>query len=135
MKIKRNPLDILFSEVIRRRAIQRVGGCERCLTPKFDIQKDNGAISPAWQQLQCSHLISRWHKSMRWDEDAALGLCGGCHMWIDHEAEEKIALLVSKIGQDRYDLLKARSRTPSKYIDINAITLYLNQKLKELKED
>jgi len=72
---------------------------------------------------------------MRWDEDAALGLCGGCHMWIDHEAEEKIALLVSKIGQDRYDLLKARSRTPSKYIDINAITLYLNQKLKELKED
>ena len=133
--MKLSPLDKLFSEVIRRRAIQRAGGCERCGAPKSDIQKDDGEIYPAWKQLQCAHLISRWHKSIRHDLDVALGLCGGCHMWIDHEAEEKIALLVSKIGQEKYDLLQARARTPAKYIDINLITLYLKEELRKLNDN
>ena len=134
MKVKLDSLDILFSEFIRRRAIVRTGGCERCLTPKHDIVKENGDIFPAWKELQCAHLISRWHKSIRWDEDAALGLCGGCHMWIDHEAEEKLELLDKKVGADNVLLLKARARTPARYIDKNALEIYFKIKIKELEE-
>ena len=132
MKIRIDPLDTIFSEFIRRRAIVRAGGCERCGSQKFDIQKDNGDTFPAWKQLQCAHLKSRWHKSTRWDEDAALGLCGGCHLWIDHEAEEKIELLKRILGEDKADLLQARARTPARYIDKEAIRLYYNAKTKEV---
>ena len=128
-----DPLDKLFSQFIRMRAIHRTGGCERCGHPKFDIQKDNGDVLPAYKQLQCAHLISRWHKSTRWEEGAALGLCGGCHNWIDHEAEEKEALLVKFLGEQGAMLLKARARTPARYIDRAAITLYLKSKIREEK--
>ena len=131
MKIRIDPLDTLFSEAIRRRAIARVGGCERCLTPKYDITKEDSEIFPAWRQLQCAHLISRWHKSIRWDVDAAIGLCGGCHLWIDHEAEELIELRRKILGDDKVALLKARARTPARYIDKAAIKLYLQAKIKE----
>ena len=130
MKTKLDPLDNLFSEYIRKRAIIRTGGCEKCLTPKYDTQKEDGTPFPAWRKLQCAHLISRWHKSTRWDEDVALGLCGACHIWIDHEAEEKIALLKQVLGQDGYNLLLARSR-PGKP-DKKAIELYLKEKIKTL---
>ena len=125
-------LDKLYSEYIRRRAVLRCGGCERCGAQKFDIQKDNGEIFPDWQQLQCAHLISRWHKATRFNEDASLGLCAGCHMWIDHEAEEKQALAVKFIGQERYDLLRGW-RHPGKP-DVAALNLYYKQQLALLGE-
>ena len=118
MKVSLNPLDKLFSQYIRMRAMSRVHGCERC-----------GAWKADYKQLQCAHLISRWHKSTRWDEDAAVGLCGGCHLWIDHEAEEKLELLKSIIGEDKVLLLKARARTPARYLDKEAIRLYLMNQL------
>lgn len=127
-----SPLDRLFSEFIRKRAIARVGGCERCLSQKYDIEREDGSIFPAYKQLQCAHLISRWHLSTRWDEDVALGLCGGCHLWIDHEAEEKMELLKSKIGQEGYDLLQARARQFGKP-DKKLLTLYYRAKIKELE--
>ena len=133
MKFRIDKLDALFSEFIRRRAILRTGGCERCLSLKYDIQKDNGSIFPAWKQLDCAHLISRWHKSIRWDEDAALGLCGGCHLWIDHEAEEKLELLKSKIGEEGYEMLQHRSRQIGKP-DEAAIELYLQVKIQEVED-
>ena len=123
MRIRIDPLDKLFSQYIRMRAIQRVHGCERC-----------GAWKADYKQLQCAHLISRWHKSIRWDEDAALGLCGGCHLWIDHEAEEKLELLKNKIGEDKVLLLKARARTPARYLDREAIRLYYKAKIEEVLE-
>lgn len=119
--MKIDPLDKLFSQYIRMRAIARVHGCERCGHWKED-----------YKQLDCAHLISRWHKSIRWDPDAAIGLCGGCHMWIDHEAEEKIQLLKSIVGEEGYDLLRARARTLAKYVDESAITVYLQAKIQEL---
>ena len=127
-----NLLDNLFREFIRRRAIVVDGGCQRCGAQKYDIQKENGDIFPAWKQLQTAHLISRWHKSTRWNEDAALGLCGGCHMWIDHEDEVKQELLKSKIGADRVILLKAQARTPARYIDKELIRLYLLEQIRGL---
>ncbi len=122
-------LDVLFSEYVRKRAIKRTGGCERCGSQKYEIAKENGDPFPAWMQLDCAHLISRWHKATRWNEDIAMGLCGGCNMWIDHEEEEKTDLLKSKIGEEKYTLLKS---LPAGKPDINGITLYLKSLLKEL---
>ena len=132
--MKTDPLDKLFSERIRRRAIKRVGGCERCLGLKFDIVKDSGEIFPAYMQLQCAHLTGRWRKSTRWDDDNGAGLCGGCHRVIDRDLEAKEEFIHRQLGGEGYDLLKARARTPARYIDKAAIGLYLKAKIEELKE-
>ena len=130
--MKLDLLDIIFSEFVRRRAMAIVGGCERCLTPKHDIQKDNGSIFPAWKQLQCAHLLGRWKKSIRWDEEAAIGACGGCHLTIDRDHVEKEDFIQRHLGRERYDLLKARARIPARYLDKSALTIYFKEKIKEL---
>ncbi len=123
MKVRIDPLDKLFSEFIRKRAIKRVGGCERCLQGKTD-----------YKQLQTAHLLGRWKKSTRWDEDNAIGACGGCHMVLDRDHAEKEDFIQSHLGQERYDLLKARARVPARYQDKEAITLYLKEQIRILEE-
>ena len=125
-------LDVLFSEYIRRRAITEVGGCERCLTPKYNITNENGDIFPAWKHLQCSHFHGRASRSVRWDEDNASGLCGACHIYVTAHPIEHVEWFKERLG-DRFDLLQARARTPARYIDREAIKLYYKAKIEELK--
>ena len=134
MKLK--PLDDLFSERIRKRAMQRVHGCERKECPhqwKEDIVKDNGKIFPAWKQLQCSHFIGRARKAVRWDEDNAAGICAGCHMYFTAHPLEHVKWFTDYLGEEAVDLLLARNRIREKP-DIEAITLYLKAQIKELDE-
>jgi len=72
-------LDELYREYIRRRAMKRVGGCERCHTPKL-----------SYRDLQAAHFHTRGGHTTRWDIRNSVGLCGGCHMYIDSHEEEKI---------------------------------------------
>ena len=125
-------LDKLVSEYIRRRALQRVCGCERCLTPKYDIVKDNGEIYPAWNQLQCSHFHGRAKKSTRYDEDNLAGLCGACHMYLTAHPLEHVEWFKNHLGQEAFDLLNSRMRIPGKP-DKAALMLYYKDKLKELE--
>ena len=113
------PLDKLFSEYIRKRALQRVGGCERCLTPKT-----------SYNQLQCSHFHGRAKKSVRWDEDNATGLCAGCHMYLTAHPLEHVEWFKSHLGED-FDLLQGRMRVMG-MPDINALTLYYQEMIKQL---
>ena len=131
--MKHDPLDDLFSEFIRKRAIHDAGGCERCLVPKFDIQKDNGDIFEAYKLLQCSHYHGRGAKSVRWDPDNAAGLCGACHIYFGAHPEEHRVFFIGRLGQDGYDMLYARKRTPAKYLDREAIALFLRQQIVALK--
>lgn len=130
--MKLSPLDKLFSQNIRMRAIQR-GGCERCLTLKYDIQKEDGSVYPAWKQLQCSHFIGRARRAVRWDEDNAVGLCAACHMYLTSHPLEHVRFFTDYLGEQQVDLLMARNRSREKP-DINAITIYLKAKIKELEE-
>lgn len=125
-------LDKLFSQFIRLRAMALVEGCERCLTPKYDIQKEDGSIFPAWKQLQCSHFWGRRKRSVRFDEENATGLCYGCHMYLTSHPAEHYEFFKERLGQERYDLLEYRANRPQK-IDGDLITLYLNQKIQELE--
>ena len=115
-------LDDLFSEYVRRRAIRRVHGCERCGTWKAD-----------WRRLQCAHLRSRKKHSTRWHEWNGVGLCGGCHRHIDSDAEAKVKLALEILGEERYERLYLESQIPSHYKpqDYTLVEIYLKQLLKE----
>ncbi len=130
-KIKRDPLDTLFSEVIRKRAIKLVGGCEICLKPKYDIQKDNGDIYPSWMQLQTSHYHGREEKSVRFDEDNAIGVCGKCHQYLGAHPHEHSEIFKKRLGEEGYDLLRSRIRYNTK-LDRKAIELHLKALIKDI---
>ena len=110
----RDPLDDVFSEFVRRRALARVGGCERCLSQKHDTTREDGTTRPAYMDLQCSHYIGRSTKATRWDEDNCAGLCGACHMYLEHNPHEHQAWFLQHLGQEAYDMLQARRRQGAK---------------------
>ena len=130
---KHDPLDDLFSECMRRRALVRVGGCERCLSKKYDTTREDGSTRPAYMQLQCSHFIGRTTKVVRWDEDNAAGLCGACHMYLEHHPDEHQAWFLAHLGQDKYDMLLARRRQAHRP-DHEALGIYYKMQIMLLKE-
>ena len=121
MKIRIDPLDTLFSQYIRLRAIQRVHGCERCLTWKAD-----------YKELQCSHYHKRRKKSVRWDEQNCNGFCFGCHQYFEENRDEYIAWLQQHLGEREFDMLLGRMRVPARYLDKEAIRLYYKAKIEEV---
>lgn len=65
--------DALFSLIVRR------NGCHEA------------AVSPAHEcvgGIQCAHIVSRSYRSTRWDEDNAMGLCAGRHVFYTHRPLE-----------------------------------------------
>ena len=130
-KMKLDSLDKVYSEFVRKRALQRAGGCERCLTQKRDLQKDNGQVYPAWKQLQTAHFIGRTRHAVRYDVDNAVGLCGACHTYFTGHPMEFVQWYIEKFGQETVDLLEVRSR--QKGVDKEAIRLFLKEMLKGIK--
>ena len=120
MKIRIDPLDTLFSEYVRKRAMARVHGCERCLRGKA-----------AYSELQCCHFHGRSRKSVRWDEDNAAGLCMGCHVYLDSHPLEKVQFFQERLG-DGFDLLTARASQTYPRPDREALGLYFKAKLREV---
>jgi len=117
MKIKTTTEDKMFSEYIRKRALKRCGGCERCHAPKT-----------SYKELQCAHVFSRRHKSTRWDEDNAYGLCFGCHQYFGENPLEYMTFAKNELGSQRFEILRLRHETTQK-MDIGAVSLYLKQLL------
>lgn len=116
-------LDNLFSQYIRKRAMQRVGGCERCHTPKR-----------SYKELDCAHFHSRRKYSTRWHELNAVGLCGGCHFYIDSHPQEKIEFFKELLGDGDFLRLNilAEMVTRNSATDYKLIEIYLRQMIKEL---
>ena len=117
MRVKISPLDKLFSEFIKKRAGWK---CERC------------GNMPDKRGLHCHHYERRRKKSVRFDPDNGISLCLGCHQFLGENHDEEKAFMIHKLGQEGLDMLQARARTPARYIDKNAITLYLKAQIKEL---
>lgn len=127
-------LDQLYRDYIRMRAMKRVGGCERCLTPKYDIRKDNGSIYLAWKQLQAAHLHTRGGHTTRWDIRNGVGLCGGCHLYIDAHEQEKIDFEIKILGLEEYEslYLLAHMTTKQSPVDLKLTEIVLRELLKEV---
>mgnify|MGYP001584862870 CR=1 len=67
MKIKRDKIDTVFSNLVRERA---EWVCEVC--KKFFPEGRR-------QALHCSHFYSRRHRGLRWHPVNAAAMCFGCH--------------------------------------------------------
>ena len=133
--MKIDKIDKLASQSTRMRAIKRVHGCEKCLRPKFDIQKENGDIFPAWQQLYCAHLIPRTRRSVRYDPENLVGLCYHCHRLIDNDHIEKERFCLELLGEEEYNKLKGRMRQTHPKPDEALLTIYYTQQIKELDNE
>ncbi len=111
--------DKLCSELVRRRDFNKHKACVRC-----------GHLKESWKQLQWAHLISRNYKKTRWHPDASCGLCGGCHLYIDHvNPKAKTELAIKILGEEKLELLlDAAQRTGGK-VDYMGWNLWLKQQL------
>jgi hypothetical protein len=126
--MKRDSLDDLFSEYIRKRAMKRVGGCERGAALGLKCGKKK-----SYFELECSHIWGRGDKSVRYDPDNAFGLCPGCHMYFTSHPIEHSEFVLQQLGQERFDLLRIRAKTPIRGgVDMVLIKLELTQLIKEL---
>ena len=111
--------DKLASEIVRRRAVIRLGGCERCLTQH------------PWQELQCCHFVTRTIFNTRWDiDDNLAGLCAGCHRYLDRNPFEKIDWWTGRVGPDKVDLLRWNPYHGK--ADLEWVEVYLRQQLESL---
>jgi len=119
-------LDILYRDYIRMRAMKRVGGCERCHTPKLN-----------YKDLQTCHIHSRRKHTVRWDIRNAFGGCGGCHMYLDSHIDAKKEFARRLLGEEEYERLfiLAEMTTRQSPIDHKLIEIYLKQKIKELEQE
>lgn len=122
MKIKRDKLDELFSEYIRKRS---GGFCQRC------------GKSYEWKRLQACHLHSRRKYTTRWLEINAIACCFGCHQYLDSHPQEKIDFARKLLGDDEYDRLYvlANMTTKQSPIDYKMVELYLREQIKRLPND
>lgn len=121
MKIKINPLDKLFSEFIRKRAVL-TGGCECC-------GKD-----ARWQDLQCSHFIGRRKQATRYDPDNACGLCFSCHLYLGEHPYEHTAFFTKRLGSEGLERLVIKGNTVTK-LDKEAVKEYLKGLLAEINKE
>ena len=116
-------LDNLFSEYIRKRAMKLVGGCQRCRAPKRD-----------YKELQTAHFHSRRKYSVRWDERNAVGLCGGCHMYLDSHIDEKQRFARTILGEEYMRLyMLAEMTVGNSPTDYQLLEIYYRQAIKELE--
>ena len=118
MKVKRDKYDITFSEFIKKRDVY----CQKC-------GKSDG-------KLECSHIFSRRHQGLRYDEDNAKLLCFGCHRWWHENPPEAIEWLKSIIGEDAYNKLRIRAHKPTKLsmFDRDSIRQFLLIRIKRMND-
>jgi len=119
-------LDALFRELIRKRAMKRVGGCERCGAPKLSYKK-----------LDTAHCHGRNKRTVRWDERNGAGLCGGCHRYIDSQITAKEELFRRLLGDKEYERLYilAEMTTKQSPVDYKLNKIYLSVKIQELESE
>ncbi len=102
MKIRREKLDILFSELVREAADWH---CQKCMRKCF---QGDGI-------LDCSHFYGRRHRVTRWHPDNVAAHCKSCHRWLQDRPMEFAAWIRGFLGDVRYDRLRERHRQSVKY--------------------
>lgn len=119
MRIKIDPLDILFSRYIRTRANWT---CERCFR-KF---------VPPTASLQCSHFHGRRKKLVRWDPENAAALCFQCHRICTEQPMIHVEWFKVRLGIKRFNSLLLRANTVQKP-DKELIRIWLKKELEYLE--
>ncbi len=116
MRIKVDPLDILFSKV---KNLLAGGKCEYC-----------GKVGN-----QCSHFHSRRKRSVRWDTDNAIWACFSCHLYLGEHPNKHYEFFRKRLGTERFDALNIRAEQLTHYTkqDKEKIKTDLKEKIKLLE--
>ena len=99
--MKRNKLDQLFSRYIRERDRWTCRVCGK--------QYPKGS-----QGLHCSHIFSRRHSAIRYDERNAVAKCFSCHQWYGGNPVEGGEWARRELGDDVIDELMRLKQKPFK---------------------
>lgn len=91
MKIRIDPLDVLFSRLVRLLAD---GKCEYCGLTK---------------RLECSHFHGRRKRSTRWDISNAAGLCFSCHNYLQENPYQHTEWFKKRLGSEKFEALNVRA--------------------------
>ena len=118
-KVRRDPLDKLFSDYIR-------------LRDKLTCQKCGKEYAKLCRALHCAHYHKRRKKSVRFDPDNAVTFCYGCHQYADENRDEFFTpFMIRRLGQEGFDFLAGRMRQLGAP-DRKLIKLWLTEELKKL---
>ena len=90
MKIRLDPLDKLFSQLVR---LRDGGICQYC----------------GKKGTQTSHFHSRRKRSTRLDLDNACWLCFSCHRFLDEHPNKHTEFFKKRLGSERFEELNIRS--------------------------
>ena len=77
-------------------------------------------------------MHSRRHLNTRYDELNACTLCFGCHAYLDSHPIEKIEFFKARLGEQGFDMLRARAQETGHRLDKEAIRLFLKEELKKM---
>lgn len=115
-------LDALYRGVIRKRAMQRVKGCECCERPKR-----------TYAMLHTAHMFGRGHHTVRWDVRNSAGICFKCHRYLDTHRFFKEAFFRKLLGGGEFDKLSRLAHKTTKDVPVDYVIIE-NQLREELKE-
>ena len=118
-------LDTEFSLFIRLRDTMP-NGMFNCISCSF---------TKPFNQADCGHYISRLHMSVRYDEDNCHAECQTCNRFTSSHLKGYRRNLINKIGIERFNQLKSKSREIKQYSidEIKELAKYYRSKAKELK--
>lgn len=118
MSIKISPADQAFSHCIHE-AYNHT--CDRC-----------GRVG----RVECSHVHSRKHRTIRWCIENAIAKCHTCHRWWHENPTEAGLWFIENYGQGREDLLleKKRQKVKVSKLEEKEIAKHYREQLKILKE-
>jgi hypothetical protein len=126
--VKISPADSAFSQCIKVRA----GG--RCESSGKEFP--GADMTGKAQGLECAHIYGRRAKSTRWEPDNAMALSHYRHRYYTENPHEWIAFVAEKLGQERFERLRAKWLTNVQVNDKleKAIAAHYRQQLRWMQD-
>ena len=125
--MKVSPADIAFSLCIRTAANHT---CLRCGIYKPPTNKRGSS------GLDCSHVYSRRHRTIRWCADNAKSMCTTCHRWWHENPADSGTWFAELMGDGFMTLLREKrdSRTKVSKVEEKEIAKHYREQLKILEQ-
>jgi hypothetical protein len=131
--VKRDPLDILWSKVVRARDGHTCQGLLAWRKGDEDWFYDGapcGRAAPMWQ-IDAAHRFSRRKKSVRWHLGNGIALCKVCHDWAHRNERAFLRWSEDDLG-GLWEPLVAQSKSTAK-VDRDEVRVFLRARLRELE--
>lgn len=117
--MKITPADKAFADCVK---FKDRNTCQKC-----GIQRD---------RMECSHIHSRRHRTIRWCKENAITKCHNCHRWWHENPTESGVWFENKYGSGAVEVLKEKknSRVKVSKLEEKDIAKHYREQLKLMKE-